>query len=160
MKSLKTHWHHLQERERWIMVIGIIVALLFLYYTFIYSPLTTALEKNTSQLAEKKATLQWMKQINPEDLPHKAVKDITNSQLLTLIANQLKASPSLKFPYQLQQTGSGEIQLSFDQVAFENLIAWLAQLNEDYNVLIKQFNIEKTDTPGITRALVIISAGK
>lgn len=160
MKSLKTHWHHLQERERWLLVAGILAATLFVYYYFIYSPLATNLEKNTIQLLEQKQTLQWMKQINPDELPDKQVKAISNSQLLTLLANQLKESTSLKYPFQLQQTGSGDIQLSFEQVPFENLIAWLAGLGENYNVTLKQFNVEKTDKVGITRVMIIISAGK
>jgi general secretion pathway protein M len=151
-------WQNLNERERWMAIAAALALSLYLFYAVLYSPISENLTINSEQLLEKVTTLQWMKTVKP-NLAGKSKKTITNSQLLTLLAMELKTTNTLKYPYQLQQTGSGEIQLSFEQVPFQNVIIWLAKLKEDYAITIKQFNAERTPTSGLTKLLVVISAG-
>ena len=60
--------------------------------------------------------------------------------------------------YQLQQTNSGEIQLSFEQIPFNLFIEWLNNINSQYLINIKQFDVNKTATPGLTRLMIIINS--
>lgn len=100
-----------------------------------------------------------MKQVRMQKRSAKRKESVDNSQLLTILASQLKNNKTLKFPYQLQQTGSGDIQLTFDAVPFQNFIQWLAKINELYSINIKQFDVERTSTPGVTRLMIILSTG-
>jgi general secretion pathway protein M len=58
----------------------------------------------------------------------------------------------------LQQTGAGDIQLTFDAVAFNSFITWLEKINQHYSITLKQFNAERTETPGIVHVMILISA--
>lgn len=151
-------WQNLNERERWMTGIAIAALASYIYYALLYSPIIEHLETNTELLQEKRVDLQWMKQTNPANISNKAQKKVSNSQLITLISTELKNNNSLKFPYQLQQTSTGEIQLSFEKVPFQQMISWLASLKEQYRFIIKQFNVERTETAGLTRLLLILSA--
>lgn len=114
--------------------------------------------QQSTQLIEKKQTLAWMNTVRGQSHPTQNKKTLDNAQLLTLLTTQLKNNPQLKFPYQLQQTGSGDIQLSFDAVPFNLFMDWLKKINQSYTVVIKQFDVEYSERQGITKLVIIISA--
>lgn len=155
---MKAYLNTLNEREKWMVIGAVLCVFLYCYYLFLYSPLSHQVDQKTSQLKEKITTLTWMKSVRQQNHSSDKKQSIDNSQLLTILATQLKENFALKFPYQLQQTGSGDIQLTFDAVAFNLFIAWLEKINTNYSITLKQFNAEKTPTPGIVHAMILISA--
>lgn len=155
---MKSYWNTLNERERWMVVAAVLCAILYCYYLFVYAPLERQVTQKSSQLVEKVTTLEWMKKVKQQHHKSKKKQSVDNSQLLTILATQLKDDATLKFPYQLQQTGSGEIQLTFDAVAFNLFVAWLEKISEKYAINLKQFNAERTPTPGVAHITILISA--
>ncbi len=155
---MKTYLSTLNEREKWMLIGSVLCLILYCYYLFLYTPLSHQVTQKSTQLVEKIATLDWMKKIRQQNHKSKTKETVDNSQLLTILATQLKEDSTLKFPYQLQQTGSGDIQLTFDAVAFNLFIAWLEKINERYAVSLKQFNAERTPTPGVVHVMVLLSA--
>ncbi|TAL65371.1 MAG: type II secretion system protein M [Legionella sp.] len=154
---MKDYFNSLNEREKWMVLIAGVCLVVYSFYYFIYSPLSTRVSDRSTQLVEKIDTLNWMKKIKQEHHSLKKKQNISNSQLLTLIANQLKKDNTLNFPFQLQQTSSGEIQLSFDEVPLSLFVAWLMKINDQYAISIKQFDIERTKTAGIVKLMIIIN---
>ncbi len=155
---MKNYWTQLNNRERWMVALAVIVAVVYLNYILIFSPLKNAVDNKTKQLIEKVDTLKWMKKTK---LQHHAVgnkKTLNNSQLLTLLADRLKEDELKRFPYQIQQTANGDIQLSFNEVPFNRLITWLRELNKQYAMSIRQLNAERRDTSGMVKLYLIISA--
>ena len=78
-------------------------------------------------------------------------------QLLTLISKQLSKVSFNQVPYQLQQIGASDLQLSFENVPYTAFIAWLWNFTERSQMTIKQLNIERTSSPGIVKVNVILS---
>ncbi|APF03493.1 TPA: GspM family type II secretion system protein LspM [Legionella pneumophila] len=156
---MKTYLNTLNDREKWMVIVASISLLIYGYYLLLYAPLSNQVNQKSTQLIEKTETLEWMKQVRMQKRSAKRKESVDNSQLLTILASQLKNNKTLKFPYQLQQTGSGDIQLTFDAVPFQNFIQWLAKINELYSINIKQFDVERTSTPGVTRLMIILSTG-
>lgn len=132
---------------------------IYVYYLFLYAPLSNKVTQKSTQLTEKIETLEWMKKVSQQSHSTKPKINVDNSKLLTILATQLKENESLEFPFQLQQTGSGEIQLSFDEVPLKQFLAWLKIIDEKYSISIKQFDVEHTERPGVTRLMILISAG-
>lgn len=155
---MKSYLSTLNEREKWMVFSAGLCILIYVYYMFLYSPLISDVEQKSNQLIEKTATLEWMNKVKHQKKTSSVKQSVNNGQLLTLLATQLKDSSVLKFPYQLQQTNSGEIQLSFEQVPFNLFIAWLLQINNKYTMNIKQIDVNKTPTPGLTQLMIILSA--
>jgi general secretion pathway protein M len=155
---MKAYLNSLNERERWMLAGAVLCLILYSYYMFLYTPLNHQVSLKSTQLVEKVTTLDWMKKVKQQYRKPKTKEAIDNSQLLTIMATQLKEDATLKFPYQLQQTGSGDIQLTFETVPFNAFIAWLEKINEHYQVNLKQFNAERTPTPGVVHVMVLISA--
>jgi general secretion pathway protein M len=155
---VKKYWQDFSERERETVIAGVLIVVIYIFYAWGYSPLRTSLSKNLEALQEKKATLQWLESVKPFASKISRKESLTNSQLLTLLSDELKTNISRDFPYQLQQTGSGEIQLSFEQVPFEYLISWLTSFQKKHSITIKQVNVEKLPTSGLIKVLLVIVA--
>ncbi|MCL9682604.1 GspM family type II secretion system protein LspM [Legionella maioricensis] len=155
---MKHYLNTLNEREKWMVVIAAVCLFIYCYYLLLYAPLSNKVTQKTAQLNEKIETLAWMQKVKQQGLSSKTKQTVDNSQLLTLLATQLKDNSTLKFPYQLQQTGSGDIQLTFDAVPFKLFMGWLAKINDRYTITIKQFDVQHSEIPGITKLMIIISA--
>lgn len=155
---MKAHFASLNEREQWMVIAAVLCVVIYTYYFLFYSPLSTRVIAKESQLIEKSQTLQWMKSVRGQSPKTKSKKSLDNNQLLTLISDQLKNSALVKFPYKLQQTGAGEIQLSFEEVPFNLFIIWLFKINKSYAMTIKQFDAEETPTVGVSKLMIIVSA--
>ncbi|MCW8407804.1 GspM family type II secretion system protein LspM [Legionella sp. PATHC035] len=156
---MKAYISTLNEREKWMLIGTGLCLILYVYYLFLYSPLSQRVDQKSKQLIEKTATLQWMKKIQQQSHTKQTKKQIVdNSQLLTTLATQLKNDTNLKFPYQLQQTGSGDIQITFDSVAFNLFITWLEKINQRYAITVKQFEADRSKTPGVTRLMILLSS--
>lgn len=152
------YWNNLSIRDRWAALIGSASLLVYLFYLLVYSPLNNAVSEKSSQLLDKQETLQWMQQIKKQPLESTPKQTINNGKLLSLVAAQLAQGHLKKFVYQLQQTGSGEIQLNFEAVPYSLFLSWLWTLNNNYNLRIKQFSCERSQTPGVVKLSVTISA--
>lgn len=157
---MKDYFNNLNDREKWMVLGGGVCLLVFIYYALLYSPLSTAVSQKSAQLIEQAETLEWMKKVRQEGVSTQKKQKVTNSQLLTLIATQLKMDKSLNAPFKLEQTSSGEVQLSFDAVPFNLFVTWFAKINRNYSFTIKQFDIEKSKTAGVTKLMIIVNAGE
>ena len=155
---MKQYLSTLNEREKWMIITAGLCLFIYCYYLLLYSPLSNRVAQQSLQLIEKKQTLDWMNTVRGQSRPTQNKQTVDNAQLLTLLTTQLKNNPQLKFPYQLQQTGSGDIQLSFDAVPFNQFMDWLKKFNQSYTIVIKQFDVEHGEKQGITKLVIIISA--
>lgn len=150
-------WQNLNERERWMVILAVATTVVYLIYLLIYSPLVNAVQNKTEQLLDKKETLQWMQQVRGQARAEKKAS-LSSAKLLSLIEQQLKTNKSLNFPHSIQQTSTGDIQISFDQVPFNLFMQWLGELNHRYNMRINQLQAERLDTAGMIKLQMTISA--
>jgi general secretion pathway protein M len=146
----------LSERDRLMLTVGGVVCFFYLFYAACYNPLTNAVEKRAQQIVEEKATLAWMTQVKPLAHAQKNIETLSSAQLLTALSTQLQSASFHHFTYQLQQAGTHEIQLSFDEVPYEAYMTWLLSMNERYAFSIKQLNIERTAKAGVVKILLLI----
>lgn len=154
---MNQYWQNLNERERRLVAAGAAVTLLYLFYVLLFAPLTNALSRKTAELQDKQDTLQWLQQVKSfASTASKSRATISESKLLSLIAAQLNRPPLKSYPYQLQQTGNNEIQISFEQVPFNHCIRWLWGIMSRYKVSLKQISATQTATPGVTRLTVML----
>lgn len=154
---MKEHWDNLNERERWIVIGGLIFCGFYLFYVLIYSPLNSAIHGKTLQLQDKKDTLVWMQQVKSQYKPQQPLQSLGSGQLLTVLAEQLNTAAFKHFPYRLQQVGKGDIQLLFERVPYNTLVEWLWSFSKKYAITLQQLTIERVETSGLVKAMVILS---
>ena len=155
---MNVYWDNLNERERWMLGLGGACFVLFLMYIILYAPLINAVHNKTQQLHEKQETLVWMQQAHQQYKVLKSPQTLSNSKLLSVLADQLKETSFHTFKYQLQQMGTGDIQLSFEKVPYNAFVNWLWSVRQNYAFSIKQFNCDRTDTLGVVKVMVTVRA--
>ncbi len=132
--DIKAYWSELNDRERWVLGLGVAVSVLYVLYVLLYAPLTGAVRARIKQVQEKQATLQWMQQVPPSIKG--PVKILTHAQLPSILTSALQDSSFRQFPYHLQQSASSEVMLVFEAVPFNAFMRWVRSLNEHYTISI------------------------
>lgn len=150
-ETIKSYWLNLSDRDRSMLTIGGFVIVMYLFYVLIYAPLTDAVETQSTVWIDKKETLAWMQRQRDVKPRSKQV----DRNLLSLFSTELKQSSFATFPYQLQQSGSEHVQLSFDQVPYVDFLLWLRQLNQRYMMTISELTVSKSQTSGVVKMTVV-----
>ena len=152
---MKAQWQQFNEREQ-IAVVGAALCLIFyLFYALLFSPLTTAVANARKQWQEKNNTLIWMRHAQQNYSQAKSPQKIAAGNLLSLLTQVLKQASFHRFPYQMAQTASGEIQLSFDEVPYNAFMEWLKDQSTRYTLTIKNLDVSKTTVSGVVKVSVI-----
>lgn len=154
---MKSYWNALQDREKGLVISLALSLLVYVYYGLLYLPLNKEVMQKKIQLQEKVETWVWMKQ--KQGVSSSQKQSINNNQLLTLLATRLKEKPLSEFPYQLQQTNSGDLQLTFEAIPFQWFIRWLRDINNQYLITVHQLEVQKSKTPGVTKLMILLRAG-
>lgn len=149
--------NQLNDRDRLMLLVGGVVCFIYLFYALLFSPLSNRVQHHQKQLMEDKATLIWMNKVRPQAHPErKAAEKIDCAQLLTILSDKLKETQFKHYTYQLQQSGTHEIQLSYEEVPYNLVMNWLSTLSRTYVFSIKQLQLQKTEKPGVVKMTLII----
>ena len=155
---MRAYWDGLNERERWMLGVGVVCAVCYALYLLIYAPLIRAVHRQSQRVVEQQETLAWMRQVQVPFQAKKAQKKVTSTKLLTVLSKQLESTSFQRFPYQLQQVSGGDIQLVFPEVPLSPFLVWLQSIHEAYAITIKQWDAERTKVPGVVKLTVLIAA--
>ena len=136
---------------------GGVFVFFFLLYLLIFAPLINAIQDKSQQRIEKQQTLAWLQAARLQYKTTKVPEVISNGQLLSVLAEKLKSASFHRFPYQLEQTGAGDIQLSFVNVPYNAFMTWLWSTRQQVAFSIKQLTVEHTETPGVVKLMVTVS---
>ena len=150
-------WHQLNDRERNLLLWGGVCLVVYLAYV-VYAFLDEAVLENTRSLSEKKATLAWIQQAEKQ-WSHKktGAQVLDGSKGLTVLSEQLKTTSFHAFSHQLQQLNEDEVHLSFDSVPYNAFLTWFSMMSKKYVLTVKEFHVDRTDTPGLVKLTVIIA---
>ena len=117
----------------------------------IINPLEAAFKTRQALYLEKRLTLAWMQQAKPRIRQAHPPKILNSTKLLAELSKALKASSLKHFNYHLEQTGSGDIELSFDAVPYTVIMPWLQEQSHHYQLEVKRLSVDKTATSGLVK---------
>ncbi|MCR9192287.1 MAG: type II secretion system protein M [Gammaproteobacteria bacterium] len=155
---MKAYWQQLSERDQMAAMVGGVCLVLYLLYALVFEPLSSSVTAAQEAWTEKKATLNWMQHVEKTYVSAKKPQTVTAGNLLSILTTRLNKTSFHRFPHQLSQTATGDIQLTFDQVPYNLFILWLQRQSTEYTLIIKSLDMTKTDVSGIVKAAVMFSA--
>lgn len=155
--DIKAYFEQLNTRERNMLIVAGVLLAFYLFYALIYSPLANAVASKKMTLAENKSTLLWMEDVYGKHHGLKQPEVLTSEKLLTLLSNQLKASKFKNTKYQIEQTNTGDISISFQDVSYNELMKWLWNFCGKHALSIKQFTATSKRSAGVVSATVVLS---
>ena len=156
---MKEWWNNLILREKQILCLGIIIAIAAFIYLILWSPLHNRVSHLRLQIKNAQHLLAAMQAIDKQiqHTENTTQVNIESGSLLNLVQKQIKASPLVKALDQLRQTENDAVLLSFKQVDFDKLIAWLMIFSQQYRITLTQMSVTPGTTPGMVAAEVTLA---
>jgi general secretion pathway protein M len=158
---MKDWWLNLSLRDKQILTLGSLIALLFLSYFFIWTPVNTNIELLRNQTLQDRDLLKWMQltdqRLSSLDKTENPPTISTVSSLLALIQESVKSDFSAVSVSQLQQGENSSVQLNLTKVSFDHLIGWLRELDIKNKVVVRQFSVNSHDGPGVVSVRLVLS---
>lgn len=154
---MMSFWNSLPARERRTLLLGALALAGIAFYALLWEPLgreTQRLQQHTSQ---QQALLAWMQdaaarlqqapaeQVAAADLP--PLLAVERSLEKTALAGSIKRR---------QPDGENRVRLWLEGVPFDALPAWLARLEGDFGLTVRQIRIDPTDAPGRVDAQITL----
>lgn len=150
MDNLKQYWYKLNQRERYIVSGGLLIALLLIFYVLLWQPWHKAIDSMSENLPAKRQNLVWMEQ-QAELLQGSGglsktpgSKKGAGQSLLSIIEKTGKLAALSK---SIQQMSPGEteqeVRLVLSQVDFNAWVRWTSILADQYGIEIKELSAQR-----------------
>lgn len=151
---IKTWWESLNEREHKMVIVSGCVLAVGLFYMAIWQPLANAVNDNTASLAKQKTLNSWGADAITQ-IKAAGGKATGSGGSLSQIVNQSSRSHNIKIA-RMNPKGD-ELQLWIDDVVFNDLLKWLAQLEQKQGINVLNIDVNEGSDPGLVnvRRLVI-----
>lgn len=153
LEELKDKFNSLEGRDRKILLTVSLAILLLIIYIFIYKPVSSSIDNMQKKNSENQQLLVWMAQSaasikNMSGGVNKASKRAGRS--LNEVINSTASSTKITIS-RSQPRDNNQYQIWLDQIGFNELLVWLAVLQNDYGVFVSNINIGTTDKKGYVR---------
>lgn len=149
-------WRSREPREQLFLGLGGAVAALILLFALL-APLYARLSAAEQRLARKQDDLRWLQGSAPQVMaagPGLAAGPATPENALVIVDRVARESGLGNSVSQVQPTGSGQLQASLKDAAFDNIVAWLARLRQQHGISIVGLSVSPSSTPGVVNASV------
>lgn len=143
---MKQWWFNLAERERQLLLVGAASILIGMLYWGIWAPLQHYRQASELRVKQLQQQFDWMQQQAPlihqlaQSKPSNNRRNIDIASAITLSSQTQKMA--LK---RLQPQGDNAL-VELDIVNFDQLIQWLALLEQQYNIQPQQIELQALPT--------------
>ena len=148
----------LPERERRLVLGGLALAAAILIFGVVI-PLDRSVAHAHDRLARKRADLTWMQEVAPELATSAPPPAATGESLLVIIDRSARESGLGGALAGSEPGGPGSLSVRLAKAPFDTLVAWLARLAQQNGVSVEAATVEKTDTPGLVSAALVLHSG-
>lgn len=144
------YWRGLQARERVLIAAASVLLLITLVYALLWVPmqrdlrhLRVALPEAEAHLAQMRGQLALVQQL-------KASRPATGSSvsLQTAVEQSATAAGINSAISRLETRGPKTVDVSLDNVAFNNIVRWLSDLQKKHPIQIETATVDRQSAPG------------
>ncbi|MCY7295663.1 type II secretion system protein M [Alteromonas sp. a30] len=150
MNQLLEKYNALNDREKKLVVIASVVIVIALFYFVIWSPLQQSIKTNRASVERQQELLVWVKENATKaiQLKQSAGSHGGFNGSLPQAVNQTAARFSIDISR--MQPQKDDIQVWVDKAPFNNVLAWLQQL-EQMGISVAEADIAESDEVGMIK---------
>lgn len=151
----------LSQRERLIVLVGGSLLLITLFYIGLIEPVIKAHRNRVEALASSRAVATQLEAAAAvvSSSQAGAITQGAGVSLLAAVDQSTRSSALGKAPERLQPEGENEVKIWFEDVSFDNLSRWLAELHTAYGIKVQTMDVEIQDKPGAVDARLSLTRG-
>lgn len=151
-------WRTLEPRERLVITAGSIIALVMLFYTFLWMPvqrdltrLRVAVPKTQTQLTRMQVQTRQVTRLRSA-----ATTNTPSGNLLSTLERSALDRGLRRNITRMEPEGSAGVRLALDGVDFNTLLRWLADLQQRSGVRVDSATINAQSDPGVVNARLLL----
>jgi general secretion pathway protein M len=150
IEQMKEWWDNATEREQTLSIVSAVVIFIALIYFALWQPLTNNLASSEASLKSAQQTLQWV-EVNSNKIiasglsSNDAVKKQNLSQLISSTAKRNNIDLA-----RIQER-NGVVDISINQVEFNQFVEWTTGLQNQYQVQIANADLSQDKVPGLIK---------
>ena len=137
----------LSDSERKLLVRGSVIVFLALFWAFVYKPINQSIESKEKHLTELESQFSEMQ--SSQGLLRKTVNSAKTRDLskpfISWVDGQLLSSGLSDYVSRSEPKDNQTLILTFENVAFDELISWLQPMISQYSINVSEADINLTD---------------
>ena len=157
---MKEKWQQLSLREKRLVIITAIVVVVTLIYFMIWEPLQDGIETSRVRVNAQTNTLQQIRELAAEARQLRATKSRAGTRgggSLLVIIERTAQQKNLKSNLQkVQPEGQDGVRVWVENAAFDQLIDWLALLENKNTIYVSEIIIERQKEPGRINSRILL----
>jgi general secretion pathway protein M len=160
MNALQQWLAGLALRERRLVYAAAALAAIALVYYSLVLPVLTAAARREARIEQKTADLAWMREVAPRIAAGGAALGTAGGESLVVLVDRTGREAGLGAAIR-DQSPSGEngLRLRLEAASFDVLVAWLANLQQQYGVRVDAASIDAAGAPGLVNASLTLVHG-
>jgi general secretion pathway protein M len=155
LDRFRAWWATLAQREQRVVGAGAVALALIVLYLGAWEPLVGGQRERERALEEARALAAQLELLAVEVQRNRGSGGGTigaGQSLLAIVDQSRKASALTKPPSRLQPEGEATVRIWLEDVPFDALLRWLADLELRYGVRVDTADIERESGPGLVNA--------
>ncbi|MDH5764668.1 MAG: type II secretion system protein M [Gammaproteobacteria bacterium] len=148
----------LEKRERHVVLGGATILIISLFYFLIWQPVFDSLELEQEKYNSQRELYFWMKDAAAEVKTFQQsgtrLSNRYKNQSISSLAEMSAQSRGVKQNISKLDSNNKGVKAELNQVSFDNLVLWLADLAAKYNIHVSSLHIEKLNEAGTVNARV------
>ena len=154
MNALKTWYFGLQPRERWIVSVGAVAAVIIVLWWSL-TKLGAEMETLRSSVDTKQRLLIDLARIETTQPSDVVSNRQNNNQPLYLLVSTTATSYGLE-PPRTRGNGPSGVDVTVQNASFDTLMAWLVALHTMYGVDVETVSITNARDPGLVNGNLLL----
>lgn len=155
----RTWWDGLPPRERRILLAGGALLLFFLFYLVFWAPMQRGIERLRVSVPQDRGKVAQMRAqaAQVQQLRARVPAAAQRGNLLSSLEQSASARGLRPSINRMEPEGQNGARLVMDEVSFNALIAWLAEL-QGQGIRVENATVSKRPTVGLVQARVLLRA--
>ena len=148
------HWARLAPRERVMVLVAGGALTLTLLFLLVWEPLVQHRQQQAAALDTARAVAVRLEEIGAEvgDGTQQARPSVASGALLATVDRAARAGLTDTPPSRIQPEQDREVRVWIDEIAFENLLRWVDDLERKQGVRAQTIDLERGEQPGRVNA--------
>lgn len=159
LDAARTRWAALAPREQRVLAAGAVVLALVILFLGIWEPTVAARQERREALEDARALAVLLEQLAVEKQRSRGAGPAASGSqsLLSVVDASRRTSGVTKPPSRLQPEGDGIVRIWLEDVPFDPLLRWLAELQQRHGVRVDAADIERESAPGLVNARLTLA---
>lgn len=160
-QSLQQWFNNLQRQEQLMLLVGGTVLVIYLLFSVLWSPMAESVDTLERQNEAAHASLQNVQSLAQE---YKALRSSgaggkgVSKQNLTRLIDTLVKKHGLTMN-RFQPSSSGDVQIRLENAVFNNILAWVNELEGANGVIVKDFSVSPGNDTGVVNVSIRLRPG-